>query len=447
MQRLLIYVSVLLVGGFFAACEKDAVTEEGFVKVYNDFVIFGKTIKTSDHGFLVITTDNVYDNRRYAIKANDEGEVSWKAFLDYNSAGDESRTVTKNFVNITETPDNMALVLVEELNPTGTGIPPRLKFIKVNPDGSTVDTASVDNPFLNSGVDNITYSRLIVARGNSGNTLVTLVGITTTDNLKGIGVVQFNLGANLNVAANDTPVVNSLHHYFISGFSSSFSTDLIQIKRSSDNGFVILAPGNATSFNGFMMKLNNGLDEQWRYYHRSDVQAKYLIDATELPGNKWMVLGQAGYLDRSDENKNDDDFWVMIIDNANGDQLKETRYRDIDESGNSTILADANVARAITPLSNGNYLLVGDQSDYTATGGIDSHTEGTNLYMLEITADADATPVRRVIIESGFGLHGNDIIELEGESLLALCSKHSFGFTQYRDMVLMKVFPDGNFVR
>mgnify|MGYP006174264453 CR=1 FL=1 len=115
MQRLLMYISVLVFGCFFAACQKDTVKDEGFVKVYNDFVIFGKTTKTSDHGFLVISTDNVYDNRRYAIKANDEGEVSWKAFLDYNSSSDESRTVTKTFVNITETPDNMALVLVEEL--------------------------------------------------------------------------------------------------------------------------------------------------------------------------------------------------------------------------------------------------------------------------------------------------------------------------------------------
>jgi hypothetical protein len=44
-------------------------------------------------------------------------------------------------------------------------------------------------------------------------------------------------------------------------------------------------------------------------------------------------------------------------------------------------------------------------------------------------------------------MHGNDIIELVDGGYLALCSKHSFGFQQYRDMVLMKVFPDGNFVR
>lgn len=447
MQRLLIYICVLLSCGIISSCTKDAVTDEGFVKVYNDFVIFGKTLKTSDHGFLVITTDNVYDNRRYGIKANDEGEVDWKVFLDYNSPNDESRTVTKNFVNIAETPDNMALVLVEILDPLGVGIPPVLKFIKVNPDGTTVDTASVPNPFLNSGIDNISFSRLIVANDNSGNPAVTLVGITTSGSLKGIGVVQYKLGANLNVAANDSPIVNSLHQFYISGFSSTFSNDLVQIRRTNDNGFIVLAPGNRSAFNGYMMKLDNALNEQWRYYHRSTVEAKYLIDAAELPNNQWMVLGQAGYLDRADATKNDDDFWVMIIDNANGDVLKETRYRDIDDSGLSTIKADANVARAITPLANGNFLLVGDQSDYTSTGGIDSHTEGTNLYMLEITANADAAPVRRVIIESSFGLHGNDILELADGSLLALCSKHSFGFQQYRDMVLMKVFPDGNFVK
>jgi hypothetical protein len=437
----------LLFSGLFGACTKDSLNDEGFVKVYNDFVIFGKTQKTSDRGFLVLTTDNVYDNRRYAIKTNDNGEVDWKAFLDYNSSGDASRTVIKNFVNIAETPDGMALVLVEMLDPLGLGIPPVLKFIKVNPDGTTVDTASVANPFLNSGVDNITFSRLIVANDNSGNPAVSLLGITTTGNIKGIGVVQFNLGANLNVADNDTPIVNSKHHFFISEFSSAFSIDLVQIRRTNDNGFVVLAPGNRSAFNGFMMKLDNSLNEQWRYYHRSGVESKYLIDATEMANNQWMVLGQAGYLDRSVATKNDDDFWVMLIDNANGDVLKETRYRDIDDSGNSTIKADANVARAITPLANGNFLLVGDQSDYTSTGGIDSHTEGTNLYMLEITADAGATPVRRVIIESSFGMHGNDIIELVDGGYLALCSKHSFGFQQYRDMVLMKVFPDGNFVR
>lgn len=445
MQRTLIYLCTMLLGLTFAACKKDDLSTEGFVKVYNDFVIFGKTLKTADKGFLLITTDNVNDNKRFAIKVNSQGEKDWQTFLDYNSPNAESRTVVKNFVNITETPDGMALVLAEILDPVGVGMPPTLKFIKVNPDGNSVDSALVSNPFLNSGLNNISFSRLIVS--NNGGPVVTLVGITTQDNLKGIGMVQFSLGANGNVASGAVPVANSLQHFFISGFTATtIATDLVQIKPTNDNGFIVLAPGNRTAHNGFIIKVNSNLQEQWRYYHRSGSEAKYLIDAAEMPGNQLMILGQAGYLDRG-TNKNDDDFLVMIIDAANGDVLKEVRYRDIDNSGNSTIKADANVARAITPLSNGNFLLVGDQSDYAQNGAIDSHTEGTNLYLLEITANADAAPVRRVIIESSFGLHGNDILQLDNDRLLALCSKHSFGFMQYRDMVLMEIFADGNFVK
>ncbi len=433
---------LVLLGLSFAACQKEEGKTEGFIKVYNDFVIFGKTRKTTDHGFLVLTTDNVYDNKRYAVKVNDQGEKDWQVFLDYNSPNESSRTVVKNFVNVAETPDNMALVLVEILDPLGVGMPPTLKFIKVNTDGATVDSAVVINPFLTSGITNISYSKLLVAPGNGGY-VVTLVGITSEGNLKGVGAVQFALNSNYNVSNGAQPIANSVQKYYISGFNSTFSTDLMQLKRTNDGGFIVLAPGNNSAHNGFILKLDNALNEQWRFYHRSDNQAKHLIDFAEMPGNRLMVLGQAGFLDRT--NRNDDDFVVMIIDNANGDILKETRYRDTDISG-SNIKADANVARAITPLSNGNYLLVGDQSDYAQNGAIDSHTEGTNLYMLEITPNADADPVRRVIRESSFGLHGNDIIELSNGRLLALCSKHSFGFMQYRDMVLMEIFPDGNFV-
>ncbi len=447
MQRNLVCIlSLIIVAVLFSACEKTEPQDEGFVKVYNDFVIFGKTIKTSDGGFLVITTDNVYDNRRNAIKVNAQGEKDWQVFLDYNSPNAESRTVVKNFVNIAETPDKLALVLVEELDPLGVGMPPVLKFIKVNADGATVQSVSIPNPFQNSGIDNISFAKLAVTPSNAGGYALSLVGITTTGSLKGIGVVQYPLDANFNLAANATPIANSLQNYFISGFSGTISTDLIQIKPTSDNGFVILAPGNRTAHNGFVIKTDNTLNEQWRFYHRSVNEAKNLIDFAEMPGNRLMILCQAGYLDRGAV-KNDDDFLVMIIDNTNGDVLKEVRYRDVDNNPNNTIKADANVARAITPLRNGNFLLVGDQSDYASNGSIDSHTEGTNLYMLEITPEADGTPVRRVIIESSFGLHGNDIVELEGDRYLALCSKHSFGFTQYRDMVLMEIFPDGNFVK
>jgi hypothetical protein len=61
--------------------------------------------------------------------------------------------------------------------------------------------------------------------------------------------------------------------------------------------------------------------------------------------------------------------------------------------------------------------------------------------------DKHGNEVGRTIYNTAFGIHGNDIQENYDGSLLILGSKHSFGYHEFRDMTLIKMFADGRFTR